>query len=87
MAQAIDSDPSALRAAMRGTLLEPGDPEYDEARKVWNAAIDGHPALIARPLSADDVATAVTYRCSTVSRSPCAVARTACRGRRPLTAA
>ena len=61
MAKAIGSDPSALRAAMRGTLLEPGDAGYDEARKVWNAAIDAHPALIARPLSADDVAKAVSY--------------------------
>ena len=31
MAQAIDSEASALRAAMRGTLPEPGEPEYDEA--------------------------------------------------------
>lgn len=46
---------------MSGTLLEPGDPEYDEARKVWNAAIDARPALIAMCASADDVAKAVTY--------------------------
>ena len=61
MAETIDSDPSTLRVAMRGTLLERGDPKYDEARKVWNAAIDAHPVLIARPVSAEDVAKAVTY--------------------------
>ena len=61
MAQAIGSEPTDLRAAMTGALLEPGDPEYDEARNVWNAAIDSRPALVALPESADDVAAAVTY--------------------------
>jgi len=51
----------ALRAAMSGPLIAPADPDYDEARRVWNADIDAHPAIIARCTSAADVAEAVTF--------------------------
>ena len=37
-----------LAADLRGTLIEPGHEEYDEARSVWNGLIDRHPALIVR---------------------------------------
>ena len=52
---------SALRARFRGALLRPGEEGYDEARRVWNGAIDRRPALIARCAGADDVATAVRF--------------------------
>lgn len=42
-----------------GTLLRPGDPGYDEARRVWNGTIDRYPALIARCRDAGEVAAAV----------------------------
>ena len=42
-----------------GTLIHPGDGEYDEARKVFNGMIDRSPALIARCANADDVAKTV----------------------------
>ena len=38
-----------------------GEEGYDEARRVWNGAIDRRPALIARCAGADDVAVAVRY--------------------------
>jgi FAD/FMN-containing dehydrogenase len=50
-----------LRERFRGALLRPGEEGYDEARRVWNGAIDRRPALIARPAGADDVATAVRF--------------------------
>jgi FAD/FMN-containing dehydrogenase len=52
---------ATLREALHGTLLTPSDPRYDEARKVWNGAIDRRPALIARCADADDVRTAVRF--------------------------
>src|ERR1700757_3171079 len=37
-----------LAAALRGDLIRPADPGYDEARAVYNAMIDKRPAAIAR---------------------------------------
>ncbi|OLT10757.1 FAD-linked oxidase [Pseudonocardia sp. CNS-139] len=51
----------ALRTAMTGTVLVPGDPEYDEARTVWNGDIDRYPAVVARCTGAPDVAAAIAY--------------------------
>ena len=50
-----------LRSSLRGELLTPCDPGYDEARKVWNGMIDKHPALIARCAGAADVLAAVHF--------------------------
>ncbi|HUF58653.1 MAG TPA: FAD-binding oxidoreductase [Actinomycetota bacterium] len=38
-----------------GDLLEPGDPGYDDARRLWNVMIDKRPAFVARCRSAKDV--------------------------------
>ena len=51
----------ALRALITGTVTEPADPEYDHARRVWNGMIDPRPALIVRPSTAVDVATAIRF--------------------------
>ena len=50
-----------LRAALSGPLLLKEDGGYDQARRVWNAAIDRKPALIARCKSAKDVIKAVQF--------------------------
>jgi FAD/FMN-containing dehydrogenase len=44
-----------------GTLIGPDDVGYDEARRVWNGAIDRRPALIARCAGATDAARALAY--------------------------
>ena len=50
-----------LEATLRGRLVRPGDPDYDQARTVWNAAHDRHPALIIRCAGAADVIRAVEF--------------------------
>jgi FAD/FMN-containing dehydrogenase len=50
-----------LTAAMRGALIQRGDPGYDEARTVYNAMIDKHPALIAQCANVADVIAAVNF--------------------------
>src|SRR3954467_5943880 len=42
-----------------GTLLRSGEPEYEEARTVFNGMIDRRPAIIARCASVDDVVAVV----------------------------
>ncbi len=50
-----------LRASLRGDLLTPVDPAYDEARKLWNGMFDKRPAAIARCTGTADVITAVKF--------------------------
>jgi FAD/FMN-containing dehydrogenase len=51
----------AFRDALRGELLQLGDPEYDGVRSLWNAMIDKRPALIVRCAGASDVIAAVKF--------------------------
>jgi hypothetical protein len=55
------ADVKDLRAALHGELLAPGQEGYDAARRVWNAAFDKKPALIARCADAADVQQAVRF--------------------------
>ena len=55
------STTSTLAAGFAGELLSPGDPGYDDARKVWNGAIDRRPALIARCAGVPDVVAALRH--------------------------
>jgi hypothetical protein len=54
-------DIAELRTRFRGALLRPAEEGYDEARRIWNGAIDRQPALIARCAGADDVVEAVAF--------------------------
>src|SRR5579872_1374984 len=50
-----------LRKSVRGAVLCPGDPSYDETRTIPNAMIDRRPAIIARCAGAADVMACVRF--------------------------
>ncbi|ABE43454.1 FAD-binding oxidoreductase [Polaromonas sp. JS666] len=51
----------ALKGNFKGQVILPDDDLYESARKVWNATIDKHPALIARCATTSDVVGAVNF--------------------------
>ncbi|WP_209323511.1 FAD-binding oxidoreductase [Brevibacterium renqingii] len=56
------TDSAAELAAIVGpvTIHLPGDPGYDEARRLWNTAVDLAPAAIAEPTTPAEVSAVVT---------------------------
>ena len=55
------TDFEKLAEAFRGELLLSASPGYDTARRIWNGAIDRHPACIARCTGVADVVAAVHF--------------------------
>ena len=51
--------PETFASAFRGSLVRPGEGDYDEARRVHNGLIDKRPGLIARCATTEDVVAAV----------------------------
>jgi FAD/FMN-containing dehydrogenase len=47
--------------SFRGTLIQPGDAAYEEARKLYNGMIDKRPRIIARCAGVADVIAAVNF--------------------------
>jgi hypothetical protein len=50
-----------LRASLHGQLILPGDAAYESGRRIFNGAIDRHPAVIVRCVNANDVQRAVEF--------------------------
>jgi FAD/FMN-containing dehydrogenase len=55
------SDIARLRQTIRGELVVPDDPDYHQARRVWNGMVDKRPAAIIYCADSDDVKTAVNF--------------------------
>jgi FAD/FMN-containing dehydrogenase len=53
--------PERLRHSVHGPVIGPDDEGYDEARSIWNGAIDRRPACIARCTGVADVVAAVGF--------------------------
>ncbi len=50
-----------LKMHLRGELIRPEDPNYEQIRPVYNAMIDRHPALIVRCFDVADVISSVNF--------------------------
>ena len=54
-------DVPGFRSAFHGTVFEPADDGYEDARRIWNASVDKHPRVIARCSGLADVMAAVNF--------------------------
>lgn len=52
---------AAFESRLRGPLIRPQDPRYEDARRVYNGMIDRHPQLIVRCANVADVVAAVNF--------------------------
>jgi FAD/FMN-containing dehydrogenase len=50
-----------LKDNVKGQIVLPDDPNYNEVREIWNATIDRRPAVIVQCAEADDVSHAISY--------------------------
>jgi FAD/FMN-containing dehydrogenase len=50
-----------LKNNVKGQIVLPDDPNYNEVRKIWNAMIDRRPAVIVQCAEAEDVPHAISY--------------------------
>ena len=50
-----------LKGSIKGSVLVPDDPGYEEARQIWNAMINRRPAVIVQCAQADDVPSVIRF--------------------------
>ncbi|HSQ86206.1 MAG TPA: FAD-dependent oxidoreductase, partial [Desulfobacterales bacterium] len=50
-----------LKSKVKGQIVLPDDPNYNEVREIWNAMIDRKPAVIVQCAEADDALHALSY--------------------------
>ena len=49
-----------LRSSFQGSVIAPGDADYEKARAAFYGGIDRHPAVILRPRNAEEVCSVVS---------------------------
>jgi FAD/FMN-containing dehydrogenase len=54
-------DITDFKAKLRGTLIQPGDADYDSVRIVWNGMIDRRPGLVAECHGVADVIASIDF--------------------------
>jgi FAD/FMN-containing dehydrogenase len=52
---------ASLKGNFHGQLVQPGEADYESARRIWNAFVDRRPGLIARCSGVADVVAAVRF--------------------------
>lgn len=52
---------SRLASRLRGRLLYPSDPGFDDAIRIWNGMIRKRPAIVVQPVCTDDVRETVAF--------------------------
>ena len=57
----VDGELDALADGLAGRLIRDGDPDYDQARALWNGMTSRRPAAIARCSSTEDVRRVVRF--------------------------
>jgi FAD/FMN-containing dehydrogenase len=50
-----------LQKSIAGNVILPTSPDYDQARRLWNPAVDRHPAVIVRCTSVNDIQAALQF--------------------------
>jgi len=50
-----------LKGLVKGNVLVPEDPGYEDARQIWNAMIDRRPSVIVQCVQAEDVPPAIRF--------------------------
>lgn len=61
MPEVASTDSGPLQPPSTGEVIRPGDPLFEEARKVWNSDIDRRPAVIVRCSAPGEVVSALAW--------------------------
>jgi FAD/FMN-containing dehydrogenase len=56
-----EAEVQSLEGVFAGELIQPGNPRYETARRVWNGMVDRRPAMIARCADEGDVVAALRF--------------------------